>query len=106
MTAPSITSAAVQRELAGKRDDWRGIVFGILLVGSLIATLSVLLLILTSQLVQGWPVYATRGLDFITSPLSSDPANATRTRAEADASPLRCPDPDAEARMIAATCGG
>src|SRR3954462_4503748 len=30
-----------------------------------------------------------------------DPANATRSRAEADASPLRCPDPDAEARMIA-----
>ena len=30
-----------------------------------------------------------------------DPARATRTRAEADASPLRCPDPDAEAAMIA-----
>jgi chorismate synthase len=30
-----------------------------------------------------------------------DPAHATRTREEADASPLRCPDPDAEARMIA-----
>src|SRR6476646_3935839 len=30
-----------------------------------------------------------------------DPANASRSRAEADASPLRCPDPDAEARMIA-----
>lgn len=30
-----------------------------------------------------------------------DPANATRSREEADASPLRCPDPDAEARMIA-----
>ena len=30
-----------------------------------------------------------------------DPANATRTRDEADASPLRCPDPDAEALMIA-----
>jgi chorismate synthase len=30
-----------------------------------------------------------------------DPANCTRSRAEADASPLRCPDPDAEARMIA-----
>jgi chorismate synthase len=30
-----------------------------------------------------------------------DPANATRSRAEADESPLRCPDPDAEARMIA-----
>jgi chorismate synthase len=30
-----------------------------------------------------------------------DPANSTRTREEADASPLRCPDPDAETRMIA-----
>src|SRR4249919_1529810 len=30
-----------------------------------------------------------------------DPANATRSRDEADASPLRCPDPDAEARMMA-----
>jgi chorismate synthase len=30
-----------------------------------------------------------------------DPANCTRSRAEADASPLRCLDPDAEARMIA-----
>ncbi len=76
MTTPSITSTAVERELAGKSADWRGIVFGILLVGSLIATLSVLLLILTSQLVQGWPVYAERGLSFITSPLSSDPAKA------------------------------
>jgi chorismate synthase len=30
-----------------------------------------------------------------------DPANATRSREETDASPLRCPDPDAEERMIA-----
>src|SRR3954469_2339093 len=30
-----------------------------------------------------------------------DPARATRSRAEADASPLRCPDADAEAAMIA-----
>ena len=29
-----------------------------------------------------------------------DPARATRSRAEADSSPLRCPDPDAEAAMI------
>ena len=27
-----------------------------------------------------------------------DPSNATRSREEADASPLRCPDPDAEGR--------
>ena len=30
-----------------------------------------------------------------------DPARASRSREEADASPLRCPDPEAEARMIA-----
>ena len=30
-----------------------------------------------------------------------DPANCTRTRDEADASPLRCPDPAAEAAMVA-----
>ncbi len=30
-----------------------------------------------------------------------DPSRATRSRAEADASPLRCPDPDAETAMIA-----
>ena len=30
-----------------------------------------------------------------------DPASATRSRAESEASPLRCPDPDAEARMVA-----
>jgi chorismate synthase len=30
-----------------------------------------------------------------------DPANCTRTREEADASPLRCPDPAAETAMIA-----
>lgn len=30
-----------------------------------------------------------------------DPANATRSREEAETSPLRCPDPEAEAAMIA-----
>jgi len=30
-----------------------------------------------------------------------DPARASRSREEADASPLRCPDPDAEAQMVA-----
>lgn len=30
-----------------------------------------------------------------------DPAHCTRPREEADASPLRCPDPDAEAAMVA-----
>ncbi|HJP87603.1 MAG TPA: chorismate synthase [Candidatus Limnocylindrales bacterium] len=33
--------------------------------------------------------------------IALDPARATRTREEAEASPLRCPDPEAEAAMIA-----
>jgi chorismate synthase len=33
--------------------------------------------------------------------IAVDPARASRSREEADASPLRCPDPDAEAAMIA-----
>jgi len=33
--------------------------------------------------------------------IAIEPARATRTRDEADASPLRCPDPDAEAAMMA-----
>ena len=33
--------------------------------------------------------------------IAVDPANTTRSRNEADASPLRCPDPEAEERMIA-----
>jgi len=33
--------------------------------------------------------------------IAIDPTNASRSREEADASPLRCPDPDAEAAMIA-----
>jgi chorismate synthase len=33
--------------------------------------------------------------------VAMNPAHATRTREEAEAGPLRCPDPDAEARMVA-----
>ncbi len=33
--------------------------------------------------------------------VAADPARCTRSREEADASPLRCPDPDAETAMIA-----
>ena len=35
-------------------------------------------------------------------PAVADPDKATRTRAETEESPLRCPDPDGEQRMIAA----
>jgi len=76
MATTSPATAAVQRQLQGKSTDWRGIVFGVLLIGSLVATLVVMMTILGTQMVAGLPVYAERGIDFITSPLSSDPSKA------------------------------
>jgi phosphate transport system permease protein len=73
---PSVTTIAVQRTLAGHGPDWRGIVFGLLLLGSIIATLAILLFLLIDQLSRGLPVYQERGLDFLTSNLSSNPAKA------------------------------
>jgi chorismate synthase len=45
--------------------------------------------------IEGWSFTAEVG------GVALDPARASRSREEADASPLRCPDPDAEAAMIA-----
>jgi chorismate synthase len=45
--------------------------------------------------IEGWSFTAEVG------GVALDPARASRSREEADASPLRCPDPEAEAAMIA-----
>jgi chorismate synthase len=45
--------------------------------------------------IEGWSFTAEVG------GVAMDPARASRSREEADESPLRCPDPDAEAAMIA-----
>jgi phosphate transport system permease protein len=73
---PSVTTIAVQRALAGHGPDWRGLIFALLLLGSIIATLAILIFLLIDQLSRGLPVYQERGLDFLTSGLSSNPANA------------------------------
>ena len=75
-SSTSVTTVAVRRTLAGHGPDWRGIVFGLLLLGSLVATLGILVTLLADQLVRGIPVYQERGLDFLTSRLSSNPATA------------------------------
>ncbi len=75
-TTPSITTGAVTRTLAGHGPDWRGLVFASLLLGSLVLTLAILVALLVDQLSRGLPVYEARGLDFLTSGLSSNPAKA------------------------------
>ena len=71
-----VTAARVREGLvSSKRDVW-GIVFQVILLLSLLASLVVLLVLLADVMSKAYPVYAERGLDFLTSPLSSNPDKA------------------------------
>src|SRR5918993_4531483 len=73
----AVTDASVRARLAGKgRGDLPGTVFQLLLLGSLLFSLAILFILLADVLVRAVPVFAERGLDFLTAPLSSNPANA------------------------------
>ena len=75
--AGALTGAeVVRRAIQGGRTDWRGVAFEGLLVGLLVLTLGVLAWLLGVVVVNGTPVLAERGLDFVTSPLNSDPREA------------------------------
>lgn len=75
-SSSSVTTTAVSRTLAGHGPDWRGLIFGALLLGSLLLTLAILVTLLADQFTRGIPVYQERGLDFLTAGLSSNPARA------------------------------
>jgi len=66
----------VRRSLEGGRTDWRSIGFESLLVGLLVLTLGILAWLLVVVFVNGIPVLAERGTDFLTSPLAARPAEA------------------------------
>ena len=70
------TAAAEPRALRSAHLDVSGTVFAILILLSLLFSLAVLAILVASQLVAGWPVFAERGVDFLTSDLSSNPAKA------------------------------
>jgi phosphate transport system permease protein len=72
----STTALVVQRSLAGHGPDWRGTIFAVLLLGSIVSTLAILIALIGDQLARGLPVYQERGLDFLTSGLSSNPEQA------------------------------
>jgi phosphate transport system permease protein len=76
LAAPAATGAAVRRGLTSTAPDIRGTVFYLFLLGSLLFSLAVLAVLLLDVLTRAWPVFQTRGLDFLTSPLSSDPTKA------------------------------
>jgi phosphate transport system permease protein len=70
------TAGAVRVGLGRTRPDYAGLVFQALLVLSLVFTLVILAVLLLDVLGRAIPVYQTRGVDFLASPLSSDPAKA------------------------------
>lgn len=66
-------AAAVRRALEGGRRDWGSVAFEGMLVLLLVLSLGVLAWLLTVVFVNGVPVLAERGIDFLTSPLASRP---------------------------------
>jgi phosphate transport system permease protein len=75
MTA-SVATRSTHATLAGHGRDWRGAIFEGLLLLALLVSMALLLALLIDQGSRGLPVLADRGADFLTSPLSSNPANA------------------------------
>ena len=75
-TPSSVAAPAIGRSLRRARPDLVGTVFSIILLLSLLFSLAVLGVLVGDQLGRGLPVFAERGVDFLTSSLSSNPANA------------------------------
>ena len=72
--AQAMTGAeAVRHALKGGSTDWRSVVVQTLLVLLLVLTLGILAWLLAVVFVNGIPVLAERGTDFLTSPLASRP---------------------------------
>jgi phosphate transport system permease protein len=76
MTTPSIAIGAGDRSVRSKGVDVAGLVFAGALLFALLFSLAILAVLVGSQLSQALPVFAERGTDFLTSDLSSNPANA------------------------------
>jgi phosphate transport system permease protein len=77
MEPPQSATEAVQRAIMGQPRDWRSIAFEAALVLSLLIALGVLVWLITDIFIRALPVFQERGLiDFMTSPVSQNPANA------------------------------
>ncbi len=70
------TQSSVHASLTGARRDTAGAIFKVALLASLLFSLAVLLVLVVDVLGKAMPVFAERGVGFLTSPLSSNPAKA------------------------------
>jgi phosphate transport system permease protein len=80
LTTIAGTSEAIQGSVAqaieGRRTDFKGRLFELLLVACLLVSLLVLLLMISDIVRNGFPVYTDRGWDFVNGGLSSTAARA------------------------------
>ncbi len=76
IVASDTIRASVDAALRGKKHDVGGTVFGVILISTLLISLAILLVLLGITLQSAWPVFQTRGLEFVTSNTSSLPSQA------------------------------
>jgi len=77
LAASSAVSAEIVRErISGRRTDVGGRIFEAFLLFALLASLGILITLLVDVLTRGIGVFIDRGLDFVTSPLSSEASEA------------------------------
>jgi phosphate transport system permease protein len=76
MAGQSIVVRSTERSLAGRGRDWPGIAFEGLLLLSLVVSLAILLALIVDQSSRGLPILLNRGTDFLSGPLSANPARA------------------------------
>lgn len=69
-------SKAVEAAITGKHRDVRGQVFAAALLLMLLISLALLIVLVVSVLIDAWPTLSDRGLDFVTSKVSSFPDKA------------------------------
>lgn len=76
VAGPVDTTSIVRQSLEGKRTNLRGVVFEWSMLALLLASLLILVMLLADIVTAALPTFRTRGLDFVTSSLSLNPATA------------------------------
>jgi phosphate transport system permease protein len=76
MASQPAAAIVVRGSLRAQSRDWSGTILQVLLVLALLFSLATLIVLLQDQLAKAMPVFQERGVDFLTSGLSSNPENA------------------------------
>ncbi len=76
MSSTAVAAQVRRHSLSGSGTDWRGIIFQGLLALTLLFTLAVLVVLLVDVVLRAMPVFAERGVDFLTSETSGRPDRA------------------------------